>query len=49
MDLIQIALLVAACYACYVKGFNTGARSILEQLEAAGVVKMQHEEEQEEK
>lgn len=48
MDLIQLVLMIGACYACYIRGKRDAAIAIFTQLEAAGVVKIQHEEEQEE-
>jgi hypothetical protein len=48
MDLIQIAAIVFVCWFCYRSGFKKGTISTLEQLEAAGVVKLQRSEEEEE-
>jgi hypothetical protein len=48
MDLIQIAAIVFVCWFCYRSGFKNGTFSTLKQLEAAGVVTLQQEEENEE-
>jgi hypothetical protein len=52
-DLIQLALMLFACYACYRRGINVGTVSTLEKLESLGVIKLQREgdgsEESEEK
>lgn len=41
MDVIQIVLMLAACYACYKRGQSVGATAVLEKLEELGVVRLQ--------
>jgi len=38
MDLGQIALMVAACYACYLRGVNKGIGDTLEFFEDQGLI-----------
>lgn len=40
-DLIQLVLMLAACYGCYRRGITVGTISTLEKLEQMGVVKLQ--------
>ena len=47
-DLIQLALMLAACYACYRRGINVGTVATLEKLESLGVIKLQRDDGSEE-
>jgi len=38
MDLIQIGLMIAACYACYLRGVNKGIGDTLEFFEEQGLI-----------
>ena len=38
LDLAQIGLLLAACYACYLKGINKGIGDTLEFFEEQGIL-----------
>jgi hypothetical protein len=48
MDLAQIAAIVFVCWFCYRSGWKHGTINTLVELEKAGVVKLQREEESEE-
>lgn len=41
LDLLQLALLVAACYGCYLKGLNQGIGDTLEFFEEQGLIEKQ--------
>lgn len=38
LDLVQIALLLATCYACYLKGVNKGIGDTLDFFEEQGLI-----------
>jgi hypothetical protein len=38
MDLLQIGLMIAACYACYLRGVNKGIGDTLEFFEEQGLI-----------
>jgi len=38
MDLMQIGLMIAACYACYLRGVNKGIGDTLEFFEEQGLI-----------
>ena len=38
MDLLQIGLMLAACYACYLRGVNKGIGDTLEFFEEQGLI-----------
>jgi hypothetical protein len=38
MDLIQIGLMIAACYACYLRGVNKGIGDTLDFFEEQGLI-----------
>jgi len=39
-DIVQIGLLIAACWACYHAGIEKGAMSVIEMLEEEGVLQI---------
>lgn len=39
MDILQIALTLFACYACYIRGWNKGVKDLVEELVDKGVLK----------
>jgi len=38
LDILQIGLLIAACYGCYLKGVNKGIGDTLEFFEEQGLI-----------
>ena len=44
MDLLQIFLLLAACYACYVKGIQKGVGDTLEFFAENGLLEKEEED-----
>ena len=38
LDLVQLVLLVAACYGCYLKGLNQGIGDTLDFFEEQGLI-----------
>jgi len=41
-DMIQIALMLAACYACFKWGHNKGVEDTLDYLESEGVIEKEN-------
>ena len=44
MDLLQIGLMIAACYACYLRGVNKGIGDTLEFFEEQGLIEKEDPE-----
>lgn len=47
LDLIQIGLLLAACWGCYRAGINQGVNDALIYLESEGIIKLENTEDDE--
>mgnify|MGYP003660642713 CR=1 FL=1 len=47
LDIIQIVLMLLACWACYVRGRVTGMQDMIEELADRGVLDLEKLEEEE--